>query len=261
MATVDAKPEGWEGAYAAARTRWPDVPLGAEAFARHAARLGLGGAVPAERASDAFIVAAALEGVPNGVARFDEVLEAAAAVARRVDGAPAFIDEVKQELRVTLLTGVAPKLRTYLATGALLDWLQVVAVRLALNLKRGNAPREAEQAADALLADQEVLQLKRWYLDDMRSALEIGFNRLPPRERNLLRLHFIDGLNIERMAVIYSVHRATVARWLVAIRQRLFEETKAVLASKHGLDTADVKSLYRLMEEDVHISMSRILAR
>ena len=111
-----------------------------------------------------------------------------------------------------------------------------------------------EQPAVALLGDQEAQQLKRWYLDDMRGALR---GRLRPAvtagERNLLRLHFIDGLNIERIGVIYGVHRATVARWLVAIRRRLFEDTKAVLASKHGLDTADIKSLYRLMEADVHI--------
>jgi hypothetical protein len=46
----------------------------------------------------------------------------------------------------------------------------------------------------------------------------------------------------------------------VAIRRRLFEETKTQLATKHGLDTADVRSLYRIMEDDVHITMSRILA-
>ena len=76
----------------------------------------------------------------------------------------------------------------------------------------------------------------------------------------MLRLHFIDGLNIERIGVIYRVNRATVARWLVAIRTRLFNEVRAELATKHGLDTADIKSLYRIMEQDVHVTMSRILA-
>ena len=73
-------------------------------------------------------------------------------------------------------------------------------------------------------------------------------------------MHFVDGLNIERIGVVYNVNRATIARWLVAIRTRLFEEVRAELGSKHGLDTADVKSLYRLMERDVHVTMSRILA-
>jgi RNA polymerase sigma-70 factor (ECF subfamily) len=257
---LEASSGVWEGVYASARARWSNVPLDPEGFRKHATRLGLGDPELIERGDDLFIVAAVLEGVPNGVARFDEVLVQAAHVAGRIDRTPAFIDEVKQELRVTLFMGTGPKLRTYLATGTLLDWLRVVAVRLALNLKRGHPPRDAEAVADAVLGDQEAQQLKRFYLEDMRWALKVGFDRLSPRERTLLRLHFIDGLNIERIGVIYGAHRATVARWLVAIRRRLFEETKAELAAKHGLDTADVRSLYRLMEADVHISMSRLLA-
>jgi len=245
--------------YAAARARWPDVSLGLEEFRGHVARLRLDEAALAARADDVYIVAAVLAGTPNAPTRFEEYLAAAAKVARRVDRAPDFIDELKQELRVNLLTGGECKLRSYLATGPLLDWLRVVAVRLALNMKRRHPVRAAENLEQALFGDQEVQYLKRFYIDDMHGALEIGFGRLCARERTLLRLHFIDGLNIERLGVMYGVHRATVARWLVAIRRRLFDEIKAEFANKHGVDTGDVRSLYRLMKGDVYISVSRIL--
>ncbi len=246
-------------AYSALRTRWAGVPLDQAAFEKHVLRLGLTDDVVSVRADDVFMVAAVLEGTANALERFDQYLATAAGFAARVDRTPAFIDEVKQELRVSLLTGADPKLWSYSGTGALADWLRVVAVRSALNMKRSAQPRSFGSPPEAM-PDQEAMQIKRWYLDDMRGALEAGFLRLSPRERTLLRLHFVDGLNIERIGAIYSVHRATVARWLVTIRRQLFEDAKAQLATKHGLDTADFRSLYRLMEEEVHLSVSRILS-
>ena len=74
-----------------------------------------------------------------------------------------------------------------------------------------------------------------------------------------LRFNFIDGLNIDRIGVMYGVHRGTVARWLVTIRGRLFDLAKGQLAAEHGLETADVRSLYRLLEPDLHVTMSRLL--
>jgi RNA polymerase sigma-70 factor, ECF subfamily len=223
--------------------------------------LGLRGEALSARAEDLYLVAAVLEQVPNAAARFEEQLRTAARVAARIDRDPAFLDEVEQDLRVALLIGDPPKLATYLAAGALLDWLRVVAVRLALNMKRRGQLLPADDLAHVVVQehDRDVEQIGRLYLEDLQGALEVGFAQLAPRERTLLRLHFIDGLNIDRMGAIYGVHRATVARWLVTIRKQLLDATKSRLAVKHGLDTSDVRSLYRLMERDVHISFSRIL--
>ena len=164
------------------------------------------------------------------------------------------------ELRLKLLTGESPKLLTYSGAGALMDWLRVTAMRLALNLKRCDRLSPEADLPEAVFYGQEAEQFRSWYLADLRQALRVGFGRLTARERNLLRLHFIDGLNIERIGSVYRVNRSTVARWLVTIRNRLFDEVRGELAAKHGLDTADVKSLYRIMGRDVHVTMSRLLA-
>ena len=66
-------------------------------------------------------------------------------------------------------------------------------------------------------------------------------------------------LNIERIGVIYGVHRATVARWLVVIRERLFRELREHFAATHGLCDTDVRSLYRILQQDVHVTISRVL--
>jgi hypothetical protein len=60
---------------------------------------------------------------------------------------------------------------------------------------------------------------------------------------------------------MYRVNRATIARWLVAIRRRLFEEVRRELGERHGLSTEGVKSLYRIMRDDVHVTISRVLAK
>ena len=213
-----------------------------------------------ERADDLFLVAATLEGTPGALALLDTQIAAAAAVVARIDRTPSFIDDVKQEVRLKLLTGDAPKLWTYSGVGSLLDWLRVIATRAALNLKRTDRLRPGDDIPEAVLGGQEAQQLKRWYLADLHRALEASFQRLVVRDRTLLRLHFVDRLNIERIGAVYGVNRATVARWLVAIRTRLFEDVRSELGARHGLDTAEVKSLYRLMERDVHVTMSRILA-
>jgi len=247
-------------AYVRGQARWPDLALSLDGFRKHCTRLGLDEAQVAARAEDLFLVAAVLEQVPRAVAHFDDCLTAAASVVGRIDRDPSFIDEATQEVRLKLLTGDSAKLWTFSATGALVDWLRVVTTRVALNLKRSDRAKPEEDLPEAVLTGQEAAQFRHWYLADIHGALEVGFRRLTPRERTLLRLHFVDGLNIERIGVVYRVNRATVARWLVAIRTRLFKEVREELASKHGLDTADVKSLYRIMQQDVHVTMSRLLA-
>jgi RNA polymerase sigma-70 factor (ECF subfamily) len=249
-----------QSAYARGQARWPSLALSLDGFQKHCVRLGVDERQLAARAEDLFLVAAVLEQVPRAIAHFDECLTIAVGVVARVDRAPSFMDDVTQELRLKLLTGDDAKLWTYSGTGALVDWLRVIATRIALNLKRSDRLQPDEDLPEGVLVGQEGAQFRRWYLADLHHALEVGFRRLSARERTLLRLHFIDGLNIERIAVVYRVNRATIARWLVTIRARLFREVREELATKHGLDTADIKSLYRIMEQDVHVTMSRILA-
>jgi len=251
---------GAQTAYVRGQARWPLLALSMDDFQKHCVRLGLDQRQVAARAEDLFLVAAVIERVARAVAHFDEFLAHAARVITRIDRAPSFVDDVTQELRLKLLTGDGARLSTYSGTGALMDWLRVIATRIALNLKRSDRLQPEDDLPDRMLEGDDATQFKRWYLDDLHAALEVGFRRLSARERTLLRLHFVDGLNIERIGVVYRVNRATVARWLVAIRTRLFDEVRSELGSQHGLDTADVKSIYRLMEQDVHVTMSRILA-
>lgn len=242
------------------RHAFPGVSLAPEAFREHVERLGVDEHRLVKHGPDLFLVVAVLGGQTTALRHFDHEVARAAKAAARIDPAEPFLDEVGQELRMRLLSGPEARLRTYAAVGSLKDWLRVAALRIGLNLKRNNRLVPArELELEHLLDPSEPAGAERRYLNDFKHAIEASLGALTPHERTLLRLHFVDGMNIDRIGLIYSAHRATVARWLVRIREKVFERAKAELAERHGLRTADVRSIYRALQGDVHASVSRIL--
>jgi RNA polymerase sigma-70 factor (ECF subfamily) len=252
-------------AYEVGRLRWPDVPLTYERFAAHLAILVIDEARLMIHAADLFLAIAAVRGDARALQHFDrEYLRPAKAAVARIDRAPHFVDDVMQHLRLVLLTGAEPKLGTYAAAGRLLDWVRVSAVRTALNLKRAEyriLPTE-DVRFDALLpaVEGELDGVRGRYVQEVQLALADCFKRLAPRERNLLRLHFIDGLSLDALATMHGVHRATVARWLVSIRRALLDEACSRLGGEQRLASRSVRSLYRWLEQDLHLSISKLLA-
>ena len=242
------------------RHAFPGVLLAREPLREHVEHLELDESRLVKHAQDLFLVAAVLNGQTAAIRHFDHEIARAAKAAARIDSSEPFLDEVGQELRMRLLSGPEARLRTYAAAGSLKDWLRVAALRIGLNLKRGDRLVHAgELDFEHLLDASEPVGVERRYLRDFKDAIEASLGALTAHERTLLRLHFVDGLNIDRIGVIYSAHRATVARWLVRIREKVFEQAKAELAERHGLRTADVRSIYRALQGDVHASVSRIL--
>jgi RNA polymerase sigma-70 factor, ECF subfamily len=257
---VGPKPEILASIDRRARAQWPGVEFDHDSFASHVARIPIDEARLAAHGEDLFLVSAVLAGNQEALRVFDSILASVAVVAGRIDSARSFIDDVSQELRVKLLTGDAPKLRGYSAVGPLREWLRVAALRTALNLKRSDRLLPTDDVpVVAVLDGLDDAQMKKRYLPELNAALEGVIRELSVRERTLLRLHFVDGLTIDRIAVIYRVHRATAARWLVAVRRRLLEDLQARLGETHGLGATDIRSLYRRMQDDVHVTISRVL--
>jgi RNA polymerase sigma-70 factor (ECF subfamily) len=91
------------------------------------------------------------------------------------------------------------------------------------------------------------------------AALEGALTKLEPRAKTLLKLTFVDALNIEQVGQIYGVHRATVARWLVEVRRRLFESVRSELAPDKKLPSVELVSLIDSLRSEVQLSLSRIL--
>jgi RNA polymerase sigma-70 factor (ECF subfamily) len=171
-----------------------------------------------------------------------------------------FADEVIQLVRQGLLLPPEPRLASYAATGPLLAWLRVVAVRTALSLRRG-----AERPNEELLAEH-VLSFPRADVSDVpryRQALEVAvrkvFGALPLRERNLLRLHYLDGVSLDRLALLYGVHRATIARWLADVRRRMLTDVERDVGSRLKLSPSECRSVVGMLQSLLDASIVNLL--
>jgi RNA polymerase sigma-70 factor (ECF subfamily) len=138
----------------------------------------------------------------------------------------------------------------------------VIAARTALDLAVVPAEPSDLDILDlglALDGGPELTAMRQLYRQRVHAALERALARLTARDKTLLRLHVVDGLNIEAIGALYRVHRATVARWLVASRGRIHENVKDELGLARVPSSSELRSLVSLLGDEIHISARRIL--
>jgi RNA polymerase sigma-70 factor, ECF subfamily len=142
--------------------------------------------------------------------------------------------------------------------------VQVAAQRLALSTLRRRAP-DAREVEDALLQQSvpdpgpELVQLRLRHAADFRAALRQALDTLGTRDRVLLRLHFVDGLSLTRIARAYQVSQSTASRWFARIRDVVHDEAKRRLHALLGTSSSEFHSLARLLEGQLDLSLSRVL--
>jgi RNA polymerase sigma-70 factor (ECF subfamily) len=254
-----------------ARAAWPDIATDERAFLdRQLARLSTD--VTAEQAlvlhaSDLWIASACATGDRIALAHFEEQFVAPLTrVLNAVGLAGDQIDEVKQELRRKLLVseGEPPRILDYSGRADLRTWLRTTATRLAIDLlrRRGALPIDDDELAQApaLNDDPEIAHLKERYRGELAAAISEAVAKLAPRDRLLLKYHYVDGLTIDRIGAIYAIHRATAARWLGTAREALADATHAVLGARLGVTGSELRSIARLVESQLDLSIRRLLA-
>ena len=220
-------------------------------------------------AEDLYLACACAAGDDRALAAFEaEFLPQVADYVAQIERDPVFVDEVRQRLRERLFVsaevGARPRICEYTGRGALGAWLRVVAVRLALNLRRRAHPTVPADGEDAPALrspapDPEVDYLKTRYGEEFRAAFRATLGTLSQDERNLLKLHYLDGLNIDEIGVAYRVHRATVARWLAQARERILTETRNRLAERLDAGSEDVDSVLDLVRSQLDVSIYNLL--
>ncbi|MEO6419912.1 MAG: sigma-70 family RNA polymerase sigma factor, partial [Polyangiaceae bacterium] len=179
------------------------------------------------------------------------------------------IDEVSQIVREKLFVaapGGRGKIAEYAGRGALLSWLRAVAVRTALSHRRreGLEPQPHDDIEPLLAVagtteDPELEHIRARYAEPFKTAFHEALRALTPQDRNILRLHVVDGLNIDQIGAVYGVHRSTVARWIAQSRESLVEKTRALLSQRLRLDTQEFESLTRFCRSRLDLSMGRVL--
>lgn len=260
------------------RAAWPELALPAPVFVRHlAVHVARGDAW--ERAlselcaEDLYLACACAHGVESAIGAFErQVLVRVGGFLARMNPSPAFVDEVKQELRVKLLVaapGAAPKIAEYSGRGALAGWLRVAALRTAIDLRRRHDDlahdRGARSANDSDVSppeaigagrDPELHYVKERYEAEFKGAFRAAIHALSSERRNVLRLNFVDGLNIDQIGALLHIHRSTVARWIAAARAAILKEAQRLLGERLGLSAGEFDSLARLLESRLDVSLT-----
>ena len=186
----------------------------------------------------------------------------------KIPAAAAHAEEIKQQLRQRLFVargqGDEPRIAQYGGRGDLRSWLRVAAIRCALNhlQKLGREVALGDEMLEQLAApeaDQELDLLKRSYRAEFKRAFEEALCALSSRDRNLLRYHYLDRLNIDQIGGIHGVHRTTVARWLARIRDKLLTLTRGSLMAELRIERPEFESIMRLIESELDVSIARFL--
>jgi len=250
---------------------WPDVAVDEATFVRYVAeRLTEGGsaeeALELVHADELYLSCACADAVDGAIAAFQaRYFPGVRATVARL-GSQDLVEEVCQQLAAKLFTTTPdkpPAISKYAGRGELSAWLQVMATRDAYKLINKQRGRGADIDALADLAidvdDPELQTLKTTYRAHFKRAFEHAFARLSPRERNILRHEYLDGRNIDRIGLLYGVHRATVARWRAKARERLFRETRKVFENELKVTGKEFDSILRLIQSQLHVSLHRLL--
>lgn len=257
---------------ACGRAAWPSVDVPGEAFMHHLAAVCAPDEDAVERlralkAEDIYLACACALGVPAALAALDNLyLSQVKVFLGRTKSTPDFVDEVRQALRVKLLVGsggAPPKITEYSGRGSLTSWLRVVAIRVAADLQRGAdaRPHDDEAAAEALADDwdPEFSYLKERYRVEFKEAFQVAFAQLTSKQRNVLRLHVVDGLSIDQIGVILRVHRSTAARWIASTREGILAHAQRVLEERLRLRPGEFESFARLLNSQLDLSVARLL--
>lgn len=258
---------------AAAHASWPCAWLDDETFVRELS-LRRGPAEDesialrrmTERAADLYLAIACQHGVAAAVRAFDNAH--LADLGRLLRGLPtdaAQADDAGQIVRERLLVGDAdrrPRIADYAGQGGLAGWVRVTVVRVALNLRRARTVVLADDDAElerATEGDVALEVLRERYRESFVEALRAAVAALDARGRTLLRLHYLDGLSIDRIAPVFGVHRSSIARWLTDARARMREAIGTALARREGLDDGAANSVAKALLSQVPLTLGSLL--
>ena len=158
-----------------------------------------------------------------------------------------------------------PAIALYSGQGPLAAYLKVAALHKALHmLKKLKKEPAAEGLDDVMMLadsddDPELAVLKQTYNKEFKAAFQASLTDLNSEERNILRYHFLGGLNTRQIGQLCGVNQSTVVRHLARIRGSLLAATRQRLMADLGLGDSKFHSILRLVQSQLDVSIERML--
>lgn len=107
--------------------------------------------------------------------------------------------------------------------------------------------------------DPELRHLRQLYRTEFRDALAAALAAASDRDRALLRLRFVEGLELAQLGRMYRVHESTASRWLAAARAQVAEAARLHLMVRLTITTATADSVARMVVSGLDLSLARLL--
>jgi RNA polymerase sigma-70 factor (ECF subfamily) len=275
--------DGLAARIGAAPGAWPGVEVPVDDFVdyltRHLPRDPLARqAWESWTVDELYLCCACVRGDPEALRQFEaRFLPVIHGALRRNRLPEALREELAQDLRERLFVGrdgAEPLLERYGGLGSLGGWLGVVTARAA----RQSLQREKryvlvgdDRIVDVLSAPpghptglplmRDADPLKAAYRGPFRQAVRTALEGLEPRDLTLIRMRYVDGLTLKRIAATYRVHLATVHRWIDAIQNRLLERTRALMMEALEIDAEECASVFRMMQSHLDLTITTLLGR
>ncbi len=255
-----------------ARGAWPEIEISSADFLHYLSKRAATSedplaAIRAFNWPEVYLACACGRSDPKALQTFEQHYLAGVPLAiAHMRLSTADVDEVMQGIREKLMVPDAQgntRIDEYAGGGSLHGLVKVMAVRAAISLTRKHG-REHPDPDDQLLrlpaidVDPELESVKQELRQHFKRAFEAAAEQLEPRERNLLRMHLLDGVTLGQLATTYSVHRATVTRWLAQARESLLKNTRKHLQDAAG-DAEDLDGFVSLVQSRIDLSYRRLL--
>jgi RNA polymerase sigma-70 factor, ECF subfamily len=238
--------------------RWPTVTVGRDAYLQHlAAKMppgDLARGLDTLHVEDLYLAAGCALGDAPSLRAFEETFFSSR-----------HADELKATLRERLLVRRAdapPRIADYSGKAPLESWFNVAAARANINLNRGPVAAPDDGMLDALPLEGEGLELahmKRLYRSEFTAAFRDALKELTVRDRNVLRLRYVEALTLEQVAAIEQVHPITVARWQASAIKAVLDAVRGALMTRLSIDPGELDSILRLVRSDLNATLSGLL--
>ncbi|HEU0029222.1 MAG TPA: hypothetical protein VFQ53_01230 [Kofleriaceae bacterium] len=207
---------------------------------------------------DLVLAWACVAGSDAALATLDREALAPAGIHARSSGfAPPLVDDALQlaRMRLVLADGDRPPiLNSYRGRGPLGGFVRTVVLRIAIDLQRRDRETPDEHIEDVLAGshpDPELDYMREQYAGVLRAALKTAWLALAPHDRFILGLQLHEKLDLEAIAKLYNVHRATAYRRAATARASLIALARDAIRTQLDVGDTTVDSILRIVTTSV----------
>ena len=176
---------------------------------------------------------------------------------------PSVVAEAMQQIRVTLLVdhGDGPPLLGYRGRGPLAGWFRTACTRAAIRQRNREQSATRREHNTRSQPEPEAPESHPSETAEVVGRLREIVRALAPRDRDLLRQRYYEGLGLEQIGRTYGVHASTVARWVARIELHIRTELRRGVCADLRVSPSACESILRGAQHHPALELSLVLRR